>query len=273
MTTAADSDPKRRRFPLGLWLAVAAYFVTRGLVLHTSFDEVGLWMYEVFPMGTLAELAIRGIHVPPYFFYDNAAGQVLAGYLAVPAFLLLGPSYLALKIVPLLMGFGALLCVHALLRDAFGRTAGLLGAWLFVFAPTTLFKYSMVCSGNHFENVFFTSVVLYLFYRLHRGEITLPRLFLLALSAGFSIFVFLGAVIPVGILAGLHLGIRGPRRCLRDLAGLIPGFLLGLAPLLVLNAWTGGRGAFFLAAKFGETDAVGASSLTRVPSRDRKSVV
>src|SRR5260221_6492078 len=72
MTTAADSDPKRRRFPLGLWLAVAAYFVTRGLVLHTSFDEVGLWMYEVFPMGTLAELAIRGIHVPPYFFYDNA---------------------------------------------------------------------------------------------------------------------------------------------------------------------------------------------------------
>jgi hypothetical protein len=267
MTLASDSDPKARRFPLGFVLAVAAYFVTRGLVLHTSFDQVGLWMYEVFPMGTLAELAIRGIHVPPYFFYDNAAGQVLAGYLAVPAFLLLGPSYLALKIVPLLMGLGALLCVHALLRDAFGRTAGLLGAWLFVFAPTTLFKYSVVCSGNHFENVFFTSVVLYLFYRLHRGEITLPKLFLLGASAGFSIFVFLGAVIPVGILAGLHVGIRGPRRGLRDLAGLIPGFFVGLAPLLVLNAWTGGRGAFFLAAKFGEADAVGASSLTRVPSR------
>jgi hypothetical protein len=256
-----------RRFPPGLALALAAYLVLRGLVLATAFDEVGLWMYEIFPMGTLAELTIRGIHVPPYLFYDNAAGQVLAGYLAVPAFLLFGPSYLALKLVPLAMGVGVLLCVHALLRDAFGRTAGLLGAWLLVFAPTTLFKYSMVCSGNHFENLFFSSIVLWLFYRLHGTGITGPRLLSLGAAAGFSIFVFLGAVIPVGILAAMHLWIRGPRECLRDLAALLPGFLLGLSPLLALNAWTRGRGAFFLAAKFGEGDAVGASALARVPGR------
>lgn len=260
-----------RRFPLGLALAMAAYLVLRGLVLETAFDEVGLWMYEIFPMGTLAELVIRGIHVPPYYFYDNAAGQVLAGYLAVPVFLALGPTYLALKLVPLAMGVGVLACVHALLRDAFGRTAALLGAWLVVFAPTTLFKYSMVCSGNHFENVFFSSIVLWLFYRLHRTGITgsrlLFRLLLLGAAAGFSIFVFLGAVIPVGILASMHLWIRGPRACLRDLAAVVPGFLLGVSPLLALNACTRGRGVFFLASKFGEGDAVGASALGRVPAR------
>jgi hypothetical protein len=260
-------SPASRRVPVGLALALAAYLVLRGLVLATAFDDVGLWMYEIFPMGTLAELTIRGIHVPAYYFYDNAAGQVLAGYLAVPAFLLFGPSYLALKLVPLAMGVGVLLCVHALLRDAFGRTAALLGAWLLVFAPTTLFKYSMVCSGNHFENLFFSSIVLWLFYRSHGSGITGPRLLLLGAAAGFSIFVFLGAVIPVGILAAMHVWIRGPRASLRDLAALLPGFLLGVSPLLALNAWTRGRGAFFLAAKFGEGDAVGASALGRVPGR------
>ncbi len=256
-----------RRFPLGLALAVAAYLVLRGLVLHTAFDEVGLWMYEINPMGTLAELCLRGIRVPVYLFYDNAAGQVLAGYLAVPAFLVLGPTYLALKVVPLLMGVGALLCLHALLRDAFGRTAATLGTWLLVLAPTTLFKYSMVCGGNHFENLFFSSIVLCLFYRLHARGVTPARLFTLGLAAGFATFVFLGAVIPVGILAGMHLGVRGARRTARDLAVLIPGCLLGISPLLALNAWTQGRGAFYLASKFGEGDAVGSAALARVPER------
>jgi hypothetical protein len=267
MEPDATGSPGRRRPSLGLALAACAYLALRGLILYTAFDEVGLWMYEIHPMGTIAELTLRGIRVPAYLFYDNAAGQVLGGYLAVPAFLLLGPTYLALKLVPLLMGLATLFLVHAILRDAFGRTAGLLGAWLVALGPTTMVKYSMVCSGNHFENVFFVSVVLWLFYRLHGGEITARGLFLLALAAGFAVFVFLGAVIPVGVLAAMHLGIRGWRRTAGDLAALAGGFVLGLSPLLLLNAWTGGRGVFYLAAKFGETDSVGSSSLARVPAR------
>jgi hypothetical protein len=256
-----------RRFPLGLALALLVYVVLRGLVLHTAFDEVGLWMYEVNPMGTLAELCLRGIRVPTHLFYDNAAGQVLGGYLAVPAFLVLGPTYLALKVVPLLMGIGTLLILYAFLLEAFGRTAAVLGAWLFALAPTALFKYSMVCSGNHFENVFFSSIVLFLFYRLHARGVTAGRLFAVGLAAGFATFVFLGAVIPVGILAGMHVGVRGLRRTARDLAALVPGFLVGIAPLLALNAWTSGRGAFYLASKFGEGDAVGSAAFARVPAR------
>lgn len=267
MDAATATGPSARRLPAGLLLAAGAYLLLRGLLLHTAFDEVGLWMYEVNPMGTLAEMCIRGIRVPPYLFYDNAAGQVLAGYLTVPAFLLFGPSYFALKIVPFSMGLGTLFLVHALLKDAFGRTAALLGAWLVVFAPTTFFKYSVVCSGNHFENVFFTSIVLFLFYRVHGGAIRPARLLGLGTAAGFAIFVFLGAVIPVGILALMHLGIRGPRRFLRDLAPLAAGFAAGLSPLLVLNAWTAGRGASFLAAKFGGEGAIGSSALVRVPGR------
>jgi hypothetical protein len=164
----------------------------RALVLHTAFDEVGLWMYEINPMGTIAELALRGVRVPAYFFYDNAAGQVLAGYLAVPAFLVLGSTYLALKLVPFAMGVGTLFLLLALLRDAFGMRAALLGAWLFALAPTTLLKYSIVCSGNHFENLFFTSIVLVLFERMHRKGVSAARLLAVGAAAGFSVFVFLG---------------------------------------------------------------------------------
>lgn len=256
-----------RRWPAGFWIALGAFAILRALVLHTAFDEVGLWMYEINPMGTIAELALRGVRVPAYFFYDNAAGQVLAGYLAVPAFLALGSTYLALKLVPFAMGVGTLFLLFALLRDAFGMRAGLLGAWLFALSPTTLFKYSIVCSGNHFENLFFTSILLVLFYRMHAKGVTAGRLAVLALAAGFSIFVFLGAVIPVGVLAVLHLWIRGVRRTAGDLVPLLLGFAAGLSPLLALNAWTSGRGASFLAAKFGENDAVGVSSFSKVPGR------
>jgi hypothetical protein len=255
------------RWPPGFWLALVVFVSLRALVLHTAFDEVGLWMYEINPMGTIAELALRGVRVPAYFFYDNAAGQVLAGYLAVPAFLVLGSTYLALKLVPFAMGVGTFFLVFALLRDAFPGRAAMLGAWLLALGPTTLFKYSIVCSGNHFENLFFTSIVLVLFYRMHRKGITAPRLLAAGAAAGFSVFVFLGAVIPVGILAGVHAWVRGFRATLRDLPALLGGFLAGVAPLLALNAFTAGRGANYLAAKFGESDAPAATASGSVLAR------
>ncbi len=255
------------RWPTGFWLALLVFVSLRALVLHTAFDEVGLWMYEINPMGTIAELALRGVRVPAYFFYDNAAGQVLAGYLAVPAFLVLGSTYLALKLVPFAMGIGTFFLVFALLRDAFSMRAALLGAWLLALPPTTLFKYSIVCSGNHFENLFFTSIVLVLFYRMHRRGVTTPRLLAAGAAAGFSIFVFLGAVIPVGILALVHAWVRGLRATLRDLPALLGGFLVGVGPLLALNAFTSGRGANYLAAKFGESDAPAATATGGVSAR------
>ena len=255
------------RWPTGFWLALLVFVSSRALVLHTAFDEVGLWMYEINPMGTIAELALRGVRVPAYFFYDNAAGQVLAGYLAVPAFLVFGSTYLALKLVPFAMGIGTFFLVFALVRDAFSVRAAMLEAWLLALGPTTLFKYSIVCSGNHFENLFFTSIVLVLFYRMHRKGVTAGRLLAAGAAAGFSIFVFLGAVIPVGILAAVHAWVRGLRATLRDLPALLGGFLAGIAPLLALNAFTAGRGANYLAAKFGETDAPAAAASGSLPGR------
>lgn len=239
-----------RRIAWDLLAVLAAYVLLRALVLHTAFDSVGLWMYELYPMGTMAELLQRGVDFPVRFYYDNAAGQVLCGLLTVPSFALAGPSYLALKLLPFVLGIGLLLLAWSWLRAHGGRTAANVGAWCLALGPTTLVKYSITCSGNHFENLFFSMLALWSFDRLQRRGATRARLFGFGLAAGFALFVFLGALLPLGLLAAVHAGARGLRACLRDLVWLAAGFVVGLMPLFWLNALTGARALGFLGAKF-----------------------
>jgi hypothetical protein len=251
----ALSSDLRARAPLGLAAAVALYLLLRGLVLYTAFDQTALEMYELYPMGTIPKVLMERGPVPLHFYYDNAAGQILTGLLALPFYLLLGAHYLALKLVPLTIGLGALVLVWLFLDRNFSRAAANAGALLFALGPTTtLAKYSMMASGNHFENLAFTMLVLVCFYRLHALPPERRTGWLLATGviAGFSVFVFLGALLPVGMLALFHLGVRGWRCFARDLTRLVPAFLLGISPLLYLNLVTGGRGLFFLQTRFGE---------------------
>jgi hypothetical protein len=238
--------------PLALAAACIVYVALRWLIVDTSFDQVALWMYEPYPMGTLAELAIRRVDFPLRFYYDNAAGQILAGFLTVPSFLAFGPTYLALKVVPFALGFATLLLLYGFLRANFGRTAAIAGAFLFTLGPPTLVKYSVICSGNHFENLFFSLLAIACWYRSQKTPESARWLFATAVSAGFALFVFLGAIIPVGILVGMHVGVRGLRRSVRDLLVALPGFALGISPLVLLNLLTNARGLGFIQAKFGD---------------------
>lgn len=240
------------RIPVGLALACVAYVALRALIVATNFESISLPMYELYPMGTMAELALRGIDFPLRYFYDNAAGQILMGFLTVPVFAVFGSSYLALKLLPAFLGLITLVVVWRLVDRHFTRRAADTAALFFAIGPPTLTKYSLINSGNHFENLLFTSVALLAAYGWFASVWkTRTGLFGYAFACGFALFVFLGALIPVGILFGMHLGLRGLRRTLRDLPVLAAGFAAGLAPLVVVNFATGGRGVDFLGAKFG----------------------
>lgn len=242
-----------KKLPLGLALAVVVYVALRWLVLYSAFDQTALPMYELYPMGTLPKVLIERADIPLRLYYDNAAGQILTGLLAVPSYLAFGETYLALKLVPTAFGLGTVVLIYFLLREHFGKRAATLGALLFALGPaTTVAKYSMIASGNHFENLFFTTAALYCSYRLHAGGNRRVWLPLAAFSAGFALFVFLGAIIPVGLLALYYLGVRGWRATLRDLRVALPCLLLGIAPLVALNLTTAGRGLDFLSRRFGE---------------------
>jgi hypothetical protein len=252
-----------RATPWGaLAVALTLYVALRGLFLYTAFDDTALPAYELYPMGTMAELAHRDVDIPLRYFYDNAAGQILMGQLTRPYFALFGPSYLALKLVPATLGFLTLVLVFGLLCEHFGRVAAVLGSVFFALAPTVLVKYSVTNSGNHFENLFFTTLAIFASYRFHKSG---TRAWLVAsgFTAGLALFVFLGALIPVGLLAGTHVLVRGVRRSLGDVAWAAGGFLVGIAPLVAINAATGARGLGFLGAKFGSGETGHGDALSR----------
>jgi hypothetical protein len=242
--------PITRQGWLGLALALFAYVALRALLLGTNFDEFTMPQYELFPMGTLPLLSGVEGGLPVSRVYDNAAGQLLTGWLAGPSYALLGPTYLALKLVPLTLGALALVALWFIVRDSAGERAAAAAALLFALGPTTLVKYSTYASGNHFETLAFNALALWCTFSMHRRGVSTVRLFATGVAWGFAAFVFLGALSTLLLLALVHLGLRGPRASLRDALALSPGFALGVAPLVALNIWTGWRGFEFLQNKF-----------------------
>ena len=235
----------------GLILAIAVYVVLRALILFSNFDETAMPAYELYMFGTLSrQLLGDGGGMPLALYYDNAAGPVFLSYVGALVYWLLGSSYLALKLVAGLFGLGALVLIWVLLKRLCSVRAANLGALLFALAPATLVKYTLFTAGNHSENLFFTLGTFVCFFGMHVAGVTPKRLFATGFVAGFAIFIFLGAITPVGLLALTHWGLRGWKRTGRDLLAGVPGFALGVAPLIAINLALGSRGGSFLLKKF-----------------------
>ena len=230
------------RSSLLLACIVALYLGVRILILWTAFDTVAMPNYELMPMGNLARVLSEGWRGAPLDqYYDNCGGHLVTGILAAPLYAWFGDSYLVLKMVPLLLGVVDLLMIWSILQRGFGTRAAVFGALLFTLGPPTLVKYSMLAKGNHFEGLTLQLCCLWAFQRMHLSERPGRWLHVLAVSAGLAISFYLGAVLWVVVLGVSHLAVRGVRPGLRDGAYAIPGFVIGLAPLLVLVALTNNR--------------------------------
>lgn len=250
---------------LGLLAAIVALHVAiRYAWLDRAFDHVVFPMYELYVSGTVGRILELGLEQPLGIHYDNSAGYFINGALAAPLFALFGPSYLTFKLVPLLYGVGVILLLFGWVRGLLGDVAALVAAALFAMGPTELLqKYSVIGTGNHFENLFYLTAALWAFDAAMRraGAPGAWRWWLLAgFTAGFNVFVFLGAVIPVGCMAGTHLVARGLRPWLRDLRSAAPGFLLGFSPLVLINLAVATRGSDFLLTKFSSAPSRGEAS-------------
>lgn len=257
------------RPPLALCSAALLYCALRLAILLTGFDGVASPPFELYPMGTMAELALRGVEFPVRYYYDNAAGQLVFGHVAIPFYALLGSTYFTLKLVPFTLGLGALGLLWLLLDRHHSRRAATIGTHLWALGLPLLTRYSITCSGNHFENLFFLLLSTLAFFELHARGPSFARLAAAGFAAALSIFVFLGALIPVGVLACMHLGLRGWRATLRDLPGLSAGFAVGIAPLFVVNLLTSGRILGFFATRFNAAEGGQPANLPQEPFLDR----
>ena len=239
-----------------LYLGIRIYW------LVGAFDHVALPMFELYPPGVLGRIFQLGLDQPIGLHYDNSAGSLINGLLAAPFFEMFGPSYMAYKMVLLLLGLLLLICGFFWVRGLLGERAALASAFLLAVGPTELLqKYSLIGTGNHFENLLYMALTLWAFDAAHRSGCTARKLFLMGLAAGVNLFVILAAVIPVGCMVGLHVMVRGLRGSLRDLRFAGPGFALGLAPLIFMNLYVSPRGLHFLTAKFAEESKGGGAGL------------
>jgi hypothetical protein len=231
------------------------YVVLRALVLVTAFDSTALWAYEPYMCGTIGRSLLGGGgDLPLAYYYDNAAGPVLMGFLVAPFYALFGASYLSLKLMSCTLGLGTLVLAWMLLRRVFDVRTANIAALLLAVAPATLAKYTLIAAGNHSENLFFTMLAAWAFFEMHARGVPRRWLFASGLFGGWAFTIFIGALTPLGLLAIAHVGLRGLLRSLRDVPLALVGFALGIAPLIWLNLGSGGRGLAFLAAKFGDPD-------------------
>jgi hypothetical protein len=233
-----------------LVFAAALYLVFRALVLHSNFDVVCLPNYELY-MGNIAHIADEGWRgAPLHQYYDNCGGHLVTGILAVPLFQLFGESYLALKLVPVLLGLGTLVLIWNVLARWFDPRAAALAVFLFALAPPTLTKYSMLAKGNHFENLFFQLACVWIFLRIHDSARKTGWILAFGATAGFAVFFYFGSLVMVALLALTHLFVRGIKRGLLDYAIALPAFAAGISPLVWVQLHSASRPGGFLEAKF-----------------------
>lgn len=236
-----------------LILSALLYLVVRALILYSDFDSVALAGYELFPMGTMAKDILEGGGYPLLGYCDtHSGGELVTGLAAVPSFAALGSTYVALKTVPLIFGLGTLLLLFLFLREYFAPRAATYGTLLFALAPTTLMKHSIIAMGNHFEILFFIMLLLYCFYSFLFGGYKRTWLVASGFFAGFAVFHNFSSVLVIVLCVLILFGHRGYKKSLLDLLTLLPLFLAGILPLVLINLGTEGGGSLFLSAKFGE---------------------
>ncbi len=95
-------------------------------------------------------------------FYYHSNGSLLVTLLAVPVFAVLGPSYLAFKIIPLLFTLVGGLCWFMVVRAWWGRPVAWLFGLIYLFAPATFVRTALIAKGDHAEAMAIVGAILLL---------------------------------------------------------------------------------------------------------------
>jgi hypothetical protein len=157
--------------------------------------------------GTIAEEIIKGPAIPLWEYLDYRVeyfpgGVLTTGILAVPFFLLFGPTYIALKLVGLMFALGTFILWYVFIKRFFGGKSACLCALLFIFCVPFYTKTSLINWGSHPEANFFTVLSILIFCAIFfRSPLPHPapdidyfyqnsskQFFFLGLTAGFALW-------------------------------------------------------------------------------------
>jgi hypothetical protein len=241
------------------------------------FDPAGLtWNYgperplfdrEELYTGTAAEAMRRGLPLPAstYQFMQYGGGSLLTAWAARLVYTVFGESYLAFKLLPLLVAVGGGLFWFAAVRRAFGERLAWAFVALYALGPSTFVRTSLIAKGDHAEAMAWIGLVLWAALRAARIDAAantrqVPRTAdgtaairvrgaaddttaiwagVAGLAAGFGVFITYSTVPTLAgiFLTALLLTRARPARLWAFGAG---GLALGLLPWIVAVVATGG---------------------------------
>jgi hypothetical protein len=176
-----------------------AFILTRLAILNSQPLYQGFSMriqpdVEEFYTSNVAIEIIKGPLLPLVSYSDRPyEGYIVVnGLLTVPFFLLLGPSYFALKLTALLFGLLILISLFYFSRREFGLLAAAAVSLLYIFAPPGIIRLSLWASGHYPHSQLFLVLSMILIYRIcfprQEKRILLPDVIMLGLLSGFSIY-------------------------------------------------------------------------------------
>ena len=143
-----------------LALLVLALIATRAVLVLSCAD---VFFYgEELGKGTAAKAILEGLPVAHYrlnYVYHEGGGFVVT-HLKALAFLLVGQSLLAHKLVAIATSAILLVVGCMLTYEAFGARAARIFGVMFVLAPDAYLRFSLLSLGTHFEALIFVALVL-----------------------------------------------------------------------------------------------------------------
>ena len=215
------------------WILVLAFVAVRLLVLVAS--PLSEHNIDELYTGVIIRDLSQGPSFPllDYQYEDYGGGSLILAILGVPLFALLGPRYVALKLLALGWSAAGFTIWLRLFDRTLGRQAMAAAGWMWVFAPMLVLKLNLVAWGNHSESTLFTGLALLLFLEARgltaaRGPGECARV--TGAGAGW------GRLLACGVVSGLSVYF-----CYSSLAGVAA---LGLLWCLVDRRLPPRRGVF-----------------------------
>jgi len=232
-----DRNSRRTRLLLlALLVAVKSLFV---VVLADVF-----FYGEELEKGTVAKALIDGLGLPYHelVYHEYEGGGFVVSHLKALAFLLVGESVLAHKLVAILTCALVFWAGLALVERHFGRRAATLFGLLFIFGPGSFQRLSMLSLGIHFEASFFVLIVLDRAFTLafDRGSGTRRDVVALGLAAGFGTYFSYQVPLVALYATGLFLLFRRELVFGRLALVGLGAFAVGVLPLVWMAANVGG---------------------------------
>lgn len=219
--------------------------------------ERPLYDREELYTATAAEAMRSGVDVPltSYRFMAYGSGSLLISLLAVPLYAVLGPHYLAFKIIALIVTMIGGISWFSVVRAWAGQRAAWVFGILYLLGPPALVRTALIAKGDHPEAMAIVGVVLWLFTRAARAQATRVRniwAVLTGLVAGFGVYVTYSTV-PVIAGAAVAALILTRLRPISTWAYGIVGLVAGLVPWLITVIATGGAALRVYEASLADT--------------------